>query len=44
MLTEDWIIEAWKHRNEINFNVNDEEFVSIRSAIVDPCLAKLRFC
>lgn len=27
LLTEDWIIEAWKHRNEINFNVNDEDFL-----------------
>ena len=28
LLTEDWIINSWNHRNDVDFNVNDEEFVS----------------
>ena len=28
LLTEDWIIDSWKHRNDHLFNVNNEEFVS----------------
>ncbi len=28
LLTEDWIMNAWKHRDEVDFNVNNEEFVS----------------
>jgi hypothetical protein len=28
LLTEDWITDSWKHRNEIDFDVNGEEFVS----------------
>lgn len=27
LLTEDWIIDAWKHRNDTSFNVNNEEFL-----------------
>jgi hypothetical protein len=27
LLTEEWIVESWKHRNQIDFNVNSEEFV-----------------
>jgi protein ECT2 len=27
LLTEDWILDSWKHRNEIDFNVNDSEYV-----------------
>ena len=29
LLTEEWIIHAWKHRNQVDFNVNNEEFVSL---------------
>ena len=29
LLTEDWIIDSWKHRNDISFNVNNEDFVSL---------------
>jgi hypothetical protein len=27
LLTEEWIVESWKHRNQIDFDVNNEEFV-----------------
>ena len=27
LLTEDWIVEAWKHRDEVTFDVNNEEFL-----------------
>jgi hypothetical protein len=27
LLTEEWIIDTWKHRNEVDFNVNNEEFL-----------------
>lgn len=26
LLTEEWIIESWKHRNQVDFDVNEEEF------------------
>lgn len=27
LLTEDWIIDSWKHRNDTSFNVNNEDFL-----------------
>ncbi|CAF0879713.1 unnamed protein product [Brachionus calyciflorus] len=27
LLTEDWITEAWKHRNQVDFDVNGEDFL-----------------
>ena len=29
LLTEEWIIDTWKHRNQVDFDVNRPEFVSI---------------
>lgn len=34
LLTEDWIIDAWTHRNEPEFNVNNEDFVRKVSIII----------
>ncbi len=28
LLTEEWIIDAWKHRNNPEFDVNNEDFVN----------------
>ena len=28
MLTEEWIIDAWNHRDNVDFHINAEDFVS----------------